>query len=166
VALTLPISTERLLLRRFRDDDRGRFLEYRRDEETARHQGWTMPYTDELADAFFAEMTTVEPWRVGEWFQVAIEHDGVLVGDVGVCAGDPVEVGYTLHPDSRGHGYAGEAVRALVAAAGVDAIAHIEVANVDSQRVAERIGFVREDALVDGEYAYRLAIAGVSTLGP
>ena len=133
-----------------------RFLEYRRDEETARYQGWPMPYTDTLADEFLAEMTTVDRWRDGEWFQIAIDRDGVLVGDIGVCpANGSVQLGWTLHPDSRGQGFAIEAVGAVVAAAGVEAIALIVVDNTGSQRVAERVGFERDDGLVDGEIRYR-----------
>ena len=166
MALTLPIRTSRLVLRRFEPRDRERFVAYRRDPSTARHQGWPADYPDDLADAFFAEMTTAEPCRDGEWFQVAIEHDGVLVGDVGVHAGDPVELGWTLHPDSRGAGFATEAVLAVVAACGVDAVAWIERENLDSQRLAVRAGFVRDGDEVDGEVRYRLAIEGVATLGP
>jgi RimJ/RimL family protein N-acetyltransferase len=156
VALTLPIATDRLQLRRFREDDRARFLEYRQDAETARYQGWPMPYTEVLVDEFLAEMTTADVWREGEWFQIAIDRGGVLVGDVGMCpAPDSIQLGWTLHPDSRGQGFATEAVSAVVAAAGVEAIALVVVDNAGSQRVAERVGFERDEALVDGEIRYR-----------
>jgi len=168
VALNLPIRTERLVLRRLRDDDRTRFLEYRNDPETARHQGWPVPYTATLADELFAEMTTAAAWRVGEWFQIAIEHDAVLVGDLGVRADvDHAVVGYTLHPEARGRGFATEAVRAIAGAVPVPVlVATVEPGNRASMRVLERAGFVRQPEPVDGEIAYKLAIEGVATFGP
>jgi aminoglycoside 6'-N-acetyltransferase len=168
VALTLPIRTARLTLRRFRDDDRERFLEYRRDPNVARFQGWDASYPDALADQFFAEMTSAPPWRVGSWFQIAIDRGGTLVGDIGIHAGETsAEIGYTLHRDSQGHGYASEAVAAVVRVLPVDeVVAWTDVANVASIRLLERLGFERADEPVDGEWAYRLAIAGHSTRGP
>ena len=77
-------------------------------------------------------MTTVDLWRDGEWFQIAIERDGVLIGDIGMCPGeDSIQLGWTLHPDSRGQGFAIEAVGAVVAAAGVEAIALVVVDNTE-----------------------------------
>ena len=82
MALTLPITTSRLVLRRFVDGDRDAFVGYRRHPDVARYQSWDEDFSDEAADAFMAEMTTAAVWRPGEWFQIAIEHDGVMVGDV------------------------------------------------------------------------------------
>jgi aminoglycoside 6'-N-acetyltransferase len=168
VALKLPIRTARLVLRRFREDDRERFLAYRRHPDVARFQGWDADYPDDLADRFFAEMTTKPTWRVGEWFQIAIEHDGVLVGDIGVHAGeDAAELGWSLHPDSQGRGYASEAIRGIVAHLPVpEVVAWVDVANEASIRMAERLGFERGEEPIDGEWFYRLAIRGTSTFGP
>lgn len=172
MALSLPIRTERLLLRRFRHDDRERFLAYRRHPDVARHQGWDVDYSDAAADSFLAEMTTAPVWRPGEWFQVAVDHDGTLIGDVAFWPdpdGADVEIGYSLHPDHQGQGFASEAVAALVRALreqGVRAVvAGCEVENAPSARLLERLGFACT-GIEDGERIYRLAIAGTSTLGP
>ena len=57
---------------------------------------------------------------------------------------DQVEVGWHLHPDEQGHGYATEAAQALLdhaAAAGVgEVLALTDVDNEPSQRVARRLG--------------------------
>lgn len=172
MALDLPIRTERLVLRRFRDEDRAAFVGYRRHPDVARHQSWDVDYSDEAADAFMAEMTTAAAWRPGEWFQVAVEHDGVLIGDVAFWL-DPArpaaEIGYSLHPDHQGRGYAGEAVAALLAALGAGGITRVEAGcepeNVASQRLLERSGFSFV-GVEDGERVYRLAIDGDSTRGP
>lgn len=168
MALILPIATERLLLRRFRDDDRAAFLAYRRHPDVARYQGWDADYPDVLADRFLAEMTSAPTWRVGEWYQVAIEHDGALIGDVGIHAGDhSAEIGYSLHPNAQGKGFAAEAVRALARVLPVrEIVAWVDVENVASIALLERLGFERGEEPIDGEWSYRLAIAGTSTLGP
>ena len=170
----LPISTERLRLRRFTRDDRERFLEYRRHPDVARHQGWDESYSGEDADRFLDAMTTAPEWRPGHWFQVAIERsaDGVLLGDVAFWPdhdGGTVEIGYSLHPDAQGNGYASEAVTALIRALrdrGADTVvAGCDPNNAASIRLLERLGFAF-DGVVDGERTYRLAISGVSTFGP
>jgi len=168
----LPIRTERLVLRRFTRDDRERFLAYRRHPDVARYQSWDVTYADDEADRFLDEMTTAPEWRPGHWFQVAVERDGELIGDVAFWPdhdGGTVEIGYSLHPDAQGRGYASEAVAALVRALrdrGADAVvAGCDPDNAASIRLLERLGFAFE-GIVDGERTYRLAISGVSTFGP
>ena len=169
----LPIRTSRLVLRRFRDDDRERFLAYRRHPDVARYQGWDVDYSDDQADRFLAEMTTAAFWRPGEWFQIAIELDGVLLGDIGMHAGDTndsVELGYSLHPDAQGNGFVSEAIAGLVRALArrgvTEVVAWCDVQNDRSIAVLERLGFERGAEPIDGEWFYRLAIAGTSTRGP
>lgn len=170
MALTsLPIRTDRLVLRRFRPDDRDAFVAMRRHPDVARYQSWDEDYSDEAADSFVAEMTTVEPWRAGHWFQVAIEHDGDFVGDVAFWPdpdADRCEIGFSLRPEHQGRGLATEAVAALIGALGVrTVVAGCDPANHRSAALLERLGFEYE-GIEDGERVYRLAIEGVSTFGP
>lgn len=170
----LPIRTDRLVLRRFTVDDRARFLSYRRHADVARFQSWGESFSEEEADRFLDEMTTAPEWRLGHWFQVAVERtsDGLLLGDVAFWPdhdGGTVEIGYSLHPDAQGHGYASEAVAALVRALrdrGVaTVVAGCDPDNASSIRLLERLGFAF-DGVVEGERTYSLAISGVSTFGP
>ena len=61
---------------------------------------------------------------------------------------DAVEVGYWLFPSARGRGVATRSVRALVDHAFANGIyrveAHVRVGNERSEKVLERLGFVRE----------------------
>ena len=61
---------------------------------------------------------------------------------------DAVEIGYWLFVSSRGRGVATRTVRAAVEHAFANGIqrveAHVRVGNVASERVLERVGFVRE----------------------
>ncbi|MDF3300446.1 GNAT family N-acetyltransferase [Streptomyces sp. K1PA1] len=87
-------------------------------------------------------------------FVIVRHEDGRAVGGIGFH-GRPdtegrVEIGYDLAEAARGHGYATEALRALgVWALDRDEVrtvcATVERANVPSQRVLERAGFVRAD---------------------
>ncbi|HEU0132624.1 MAG TPA: GNAT family N-acetyltransferase [Mycobacteriales bacterium] len=84
------------------------------------------------------------PWLVTE------RSSGLLIGECGWYGppGDDgtVEIGYGLAAPSRGRGYGTEAVRALVgwvaAQPGVRrVVADVEVGNVPSRRLLERLGF-------------------------
>ena len=67
---------------------------------------------------------------------------------------DVLEIGYTLHPDYWGRGYVPEAARALIDLAFKELELHkIELScfsyNVQSQRVAEKLGFTLEARIRD-----------------
>ena len=67
---------------------------------------------------------------------------------------DVLEIGYTLHPDYWGRGYVPEATRALINLAFKELELHkIELScfgyNLQSQRVAEKLGFILEARIRD-----------------
>jgi len=87
--------------------------------------------------------------RLVGWF-VILAEEGVVIGDCGAKT-EPdeqgrVEVGYGLSASYRRHGYGSEAVAALVSwlgtQPGVRAVtAEVDVGNVASRRLLERLGF-------------------------
>ncbi|CCH17938.1 GCN5-related N-acetyltransferase [Micromonospora lupini str. Lupac 08] len=89
-------------------------------------------------------------------YRITRAADGLAVGGIGF-KGQPddgrVEVGYGLSPSARGHGYAAEALTALLDVAaghGLSRVAADTTAdNVASQRTLERAGFRRVG--VDGD---------------
>jgi RimJ/RimL family protein N-acetyltransferase len=101
-------------------------------------------------------MAAADPAEPG-WFQYAVElkPDHRHIGDVGVNLNDnrmQAEIGYTLAPDRQGHGYATEAVRAvldrLFTVQGLHKVtAECDARNVASIRLLERLGFTREGLL-------------------
>lgn len=115
----LPQQTERLTLRRFTETDLDRFLAYRHDPEVACFQSWSMLLENE-AIAFINEMSTVPIGIPGEWFQIAIalQQSNLLIGDIGIQVSEhdttTVEIGFTLHREEQGNGYAKEAIQALL----------------------------------------------------
>lgn len=149
-----PLVTARLILRRFDLADSAQLLAIRSDPEVARYQSWTT--TDAAGiKALIESVQTSEPGTPGEWFQFAVTRrdDGSLVGDCGlhVLAEDArlAELGYTFGRSFQGHGYATEAVRAVLDYA-FDTIrlhriaAITDVRNRGSIRLLERLGFRRE----------------------
>ncbi|MFG2818447.1 GNAT family N-acetyltransferase [Kitasatospora sp. NPDC048365] len=146
------IDTPRLRLRRFRPEDAPAMAAYRSDPQVARYQGWESPLSAEAAEAQVASYAAGDPRQPG-WFQYAIElrAEGRLIGDLGVCLHENLrqaEVGFTLAADRQGHGYASEAVRALVDAlfaGGLHKVsAECDARNTSSARLLERVGFRRE----------------------
>lgn len=115
----LPQRTERLMLRRFIDLDLDRFVAYRQDPSVARFQSWSA-FSEDDARSFIDEMQTAAIGLPGEWFQIAIAHQrsNLLIGDMGIQinADDQttMEIGFTLHRQEQGKGYAREAVSALI----------------------------------------------------
>ena len=88
-----------------------------------------------------------EQWPFG-YYRIIRLSDGCAVGGAGFKGppdGDCVEIGYGLVPSARGHGYAAEAVSALLTVAAdnglLKVIADTTPDNIASQRTLERAGF-------------------------
>jgi RimJ/RimL family protein N-acetyltransferase len=150
------IETERLILRKPQLDDLGRWTEMMADPETTKFIG--------------GAVSAPIVWRVlmqirGAWemtgismFSVIEKARGVWVGRVGPWRplgwpGD--EVGWGLHPDAAGKGYALEAAIASIDYAfdtlGWDTVIHcINPGNHPSQALARRVGarILRQDTMV------------------
>ena len=99
------------------------------------------------------------PEAAGPWFGVELLGGGGLIGSVSLMVGEhrQGEIGFTLHPDHQGHGYATEASRALLRLAFEDLGLHrvygrLEPRNVASARVLEKLGMRREALLVENEW--------------
>jgi RimJ/RimL family protein N-acetyltransferase len=150
------LTTERLVLRRLRPADGPVLAAYRSVPEIARYQSWAAPYTEAQAEDLITAMQTADPDRAG-WFQWAIEltAEKTLIGDVGVGLHKNLmqaDLGFTLARERQGHGYATEAVRAvlhrLFTLQGVQRVsAECDARNTASARLLERVGFTREGLL-------------------
>ncbi|WP_042383529.1 GNAT family N-acetyltransferase [Streptacidiphilus melanogenes] len=147
------LATSRLTLRRFREADAPELAAYRSDPDVAHYQGWTAPVTAEAALAWVHAFAAGSPTEPG-WFQYAVEltAEGRLIGDVGVRLHDNLrqaDIGYTLATAWQGHGYATEAVRAVLAdlfeTRGLHRVAaECDARNLRSAALLERVGFTRE----------------------
>jgi RimJ/RimL family protein N-acetyltransferase len=154
-----PVRTRRLVIRPAIADDEEAIWSYRKLEATST---WLNTQYRER-DVFTA------------WFQdpaerantLVIEHDGAVIGNLLVriedawsqtevreqAAGTQAEIGWVLHPDHVGHGYATEAVREIVRVCFDElglrrVVAGCFAANTASWRLMERIGMRREQHTV------------------
>jgi RimJ/RimL family protein N-acetyltransferase len=159
------ITTDRLVIRAFRRDDIDEFVRYRNHDEVARFQDWTLPYTHAHGRALLDDLAAFDGPTNDEWVQLAVtDLDGALVGDLAVGLEQEAAIatiGYTMAPEHQGHGYATEAVGALVDRLVADGVrrvaATLDPDNLASARVLERCGFrftgiARSAALVRGEW--------------
>ena len=162
----LPITTERLIIRMMREQDVGRFVEYRNDPAIGRFQAWDLPYSEASAQRVVDDQAEVDGPTDGRWVQLAVEFTatGELLGDVAVQlreGGVHATLGYSFAAEHQGKGYATEAACAVVdalCAAGVHRfVATLDPENVPSMRVLEALGFTfeslaRNAALIRGEW--------------
>jgi ribosomal-protein-alanine N-acetyltransferase len=146
------LRTERLLLRRWREDDREPFADLCADPVVMEHYPsvLTREQAEAMADrvdAHFAEH------GYGLW---AVDVDGRFAGYTGLVwtdalGGHHLEVGWRLAHWAWGNGYASEAAEAAVAL-GLghtdEVVSFTAVDNVRSQRVMQRIG-MRPDGEFD-----------------
>ena len=140
------IETERLVLRPAEVADLDRWAEMMADEESARYVGGVQ----QKAMVWRSLMTQAGAWTLTgvAMLSVVEKSSGQWIGRVGPWQpfGWPgTEVGWSLHPDAWGKGYAVEAARAMMnyaftALGWTDIIHCIDPSNTRSQRVAERLG--------------------------
>lgn len=152
--MTLPteLATPRLRLRRPEPADAPAiFARYGSDPEVTRHLTW--PTHRSVADAEAFVRLAQAGWQEGTdcpW--LVADAAGRLLGAAGVrSTGLGWEVGYAFARDAWGHGYAREAVGAIVAALGRlpprPVVALVAPANAASIRVLEACGFARDRLL-------------------
>lgn len=150
------ISTARLLLRGWRDDDRAPFAAINADPAVMEHLPAPLdrPASDDLVDRILAH------WAEHGFGLWAVERrvDGAFIGFTGVYRPSfeahftpAVEVGWRLAQDAWGHGFATEAADAALrfgfGTLGLEEIVSFTApANVRSRRVMERIGMTRDPA--------------------
>ena len=140
------LETERLILRVPALEDIDRWAEMMEDEEAARFLGGVMP----KPVVWRQIMQMVGAWEVTgvAMFSVIEKTSGKWIGRVGPWqpfAWPGTEVGWGLHPDARGKGYATEAAAASIDYAfdvlqWTTVIHLVHPDNIRSRRVAERLG--------------------------
>ena len=150
-APTLPIRTERMLLRAHEHGDLDDILEYHSDPEVVRYLPWPVRDRALAAEALEPRLRQGRVDVEGEWLVLAMQlMDGPVIGEVVLkCASvenSEAELGYAMHAGYQGQGLAFEAASAMVRLAteefGVTRlIAELDARNAASARLLERLGF-------------------------
>ncbi len=151
------LETDRLVVREWSHEDADRMLDIYSRLEVVRFLGATprlMESLDAAHDRVDRALTRNGEDRAAGlptgWWAVEVRETGVVAGSVALVPIDgsrepdaPVEVAWTLHPDSHGNGYATEAARAVLARGHADGITEIlaltDPANLPSQAVCRRL---------------------------
>lgn len=153
------LTTDRLILRPYRESDFADTHAYAARPETSRFMDWG-PNTEEDTRGFLARCVAAarQPEEHGYFFAVVLNggcknESGRMIGgcDLGAAhqTGRSADLGYCLHPDFWGRGYATEAAGAVLGLAfgplGLRRVAATcDPDNVGSWRVMEKLGMRRE----------------------
>ncbi|MEX1264979.1 MAG: GNAT family protein [Actinomycetota bacterium] len=159
----LPLETERLTLRPLTHNDLDAVYSYRSRADVARCLYWGPNTEQEVRVAVERKAASTSIRAEGDVLALAVivRETGDLVGDVILqLVSDEHrqgEIGYIIHPDHAGNGYATEAVRPLLRIAFEDlglhrVVGRLETRNVASARVLEKLGMRREAHLVENEW--------------
>ena len=157
--ITLPVVTDRLLLRPGTVDDIDAVHAYQRRPDVAKYL-YRPPWTRKKTAEVLAEPTTFA--RTGDSLVLYVERlarPGVI-GEIVLKLADltamQAEIGWVFHPDAGGHGYATEGASAILAL-GFDTcgfhriFARLDEENTASARVCQRLGMRREARLVESD---------------
>lgn len=163
VDLAYPLETERLLLRPLTPGDFDALYSYQSRSDVARYLYWGPRTEDEVRDALEKKLASTAIRSEGDVLSLAVvlKESNELVGDFILHLTSEehqqAEIGYIIHPDHAGHGYATEAGRVLLRIAFRDLGLHRVVGSTDARnaasgRVLEKLGMRREAHFVENEY--------------
>ncbi len=158
------INTSRLILRPPVPEDAPSIFKLRSDPEVAVYLNRKLQTAVEEAEAFIANLIAGFGEKKWHYWLLCSREDGKFMGTI--CLWNfseerkSAEVGYELLPEFQGHGYATEALDAVLeygfntlALARIDAI--VEKGNTRSKALTERFGFTvtkafEESSVLDG----------------
>jgi RimJ/RimL family protein N-acetyltransferase len=158
-----PVETERLVLRPFEPGDFDALYAMQSRPDIVRYLYWNPRTEAEVREALGKKLMSV---RIHDQDDVialaAVRKDtGEIVGDFILyllsAQHETGEIGFIVHPDHQGHGFATEAAREFlrIGFEGVRlhrVIGRVEARNTASVRVLEKIGMRREAHLVENEW--------------
>jgi RimJ/RimL family protein N-acetyltransferase len=158
-----PLLTARLLLRPFRDDDLDALSVIDGDPAITRYLYWGPRSRAEVRASLARrkKMTAIDKEGDAIRLAVVLRDAATLVGDVSLQYRSREhrqgEIGFVLHPDHHGKGYATEAATVLLRLGFEELDLHRIVGRCDPRNTAsahlmERLGMVREAHLRENEF--------------
>jgi RimJ/RimL family protein N-acetyltransferase len=162
-APNLPLDTERLRIRAYTPTDLEDLLEMFGREDVSRYLNWEPMDRERVAGLLERRLQQASMEKAGEGLGLVLEErsSGRFVGEVILRwlseESRQGEIGWSLHPDAQGKGYATEAARELLRLGFEDLGLHRIIAECDprndaSIRVMERVGMRREAHHLDSAW--------------
>jgi RimJ/RimL family protein N-acetyltransferase len=160
---TFPLRTERLLLRPFREDDLEALYAMQSREDVTRYLYWGPRTPDEARHMLerLMRMTAIDDDSGALRLAALLPDSGVLIGDFSLQhvsrEHKQGEIGFIVHPDHHGQGYATEAAKVLLRLGFEELGLHrivgrCDARNAASARLMERLGMRREAHLRENEF--------------
>lgn len=138
---------EGFVLRAHCEQDLPRIVEQCADQLSQRYVPLPSPYGIDNAESFLKEFIQ-GGWEDDKRFEFAIEIDGKFAGNVGIAerGSGRFEIGWLIHPDSRGQGIATRAARLIMKWVWDTRDAKVilweaDASNIASAKVAHKLGF-------------------------
>jgi RimJ/RimL family protein N-acetyltransferase len=162
LAPEFPLHTARLLLRSYTEDDLDFLAELESHPQVTRYVSWPPRDRDQVRESLAKKRTETALRGEGESLTpvLVLFETGTPVGDVQLRWSSREhrqgEIGYVIHPEHAGNGYATEAAE-LMLRLGFDQLGlHRIVGSMDrrntaSARVLEHVGMRREACLVGNQ---------------
>ncbi|MFC4022358.1 GNAT family N-acetyltransferase [Oceanobacillus longus] len=155
------LETKRLVLRKITNEDANSILNYLSDEEVMKHYGLE-PFNS-INDALdeISWYQSIQKNKTGIRWGITLKEEGIVIGSCGfhnnVSQHFRTEIGFELSKEQWGKGIAAEAVKAIISYGyehmnfmRIEAL--IEPPNRPSQKLVEKLGFIREGLLRNYEF--------------
>lgn len=163
LAPSLPVTTDRLTLRRYTETDLDDLHRLHAHPDVARYMYWEPWSRGRAMEGLGRRMQQSSPTHEGDVLDLAVIRtaDGVSLGEVHLQnVSDEhrrAELGFAFHPAHHGHGYAREAATAMLRLAFETfafrrVIGRCDADNAASAGLMERLGMRREAHLVENEF--------------
>lgn len=152
------IRTERLALRPYAPQDLGSLMELLTDPRITKTFMVPALESPEQMERLARRMIAFSQPDDAEHLEYGVFREGKLIGFVNDCGieGDGIEIGYVIHPDEQGRGYATEAVRAVLTELREMGFRRVTAGffeeNAASRRVMEKCGMRLTDRRDEEEY--------------
>jgi RimJ/RimL family protein N-acetyltransferase len=160
-----PVRTARLLLRPFAAGDLDAVYDLQSRPDVTRYLLYDVRDREQARESLRERIRAGQPGHDSDHLilalAVVLPETGAVIGDVGLFwlsrEHRQGEVGYVIHPDQAGHGYATEAARAMLGLGfgsfGLHRIVgRLDARNTASARVLERLGMRREAHFLQNEF--------------
>jgi RimJ/RimL family protein N-acetyltransferase len=166
LTITSPIVTERLVLRPFTLDDLDDLYAIHSRLDVARYLYWEARDREEVREVLQRKVAQTRLAKQDDALALAITVSGAngtkngLVGEISLwwrsVENRQGEIGFVLHPDHQGHGFASEAAAAVLDLAFGDLGLHrlygrTDARNIASAALMQRLGMRQEAHFIHNE---------------